>query len=647
MKHLKFLVPVVVALVAFLCFAIPLQAQSSSRVHMSPTNRSITRGNVFDVQVRVNAPAQGSVTNIMTRFDASALSIVRMTNAGSRYGNTSPTNSSPGAIHFYHNTGVFGSGPVGNNLLAFTVTFRALKSGRTTITPSGTVNGANATSGSSVITVNSPPAPPTPPAPNPPPTPPTPPAPNPPPRPQPQPQPQPRPQPRPTPTPSRPTTPTPTPSRTSTPPDAAARVEEEPEDEEELDNTNPALVISNIRTSFLYDNAELSWETNHPGTSTFTYGTSESDLSNEADVSTYDADDDNPQSFPSYSIEMEDLLPGTTYFYKISTDKKGAGAFSDTYEGSFTTKGYPVKVTVLQNDIPAANATISVSGHEGAYTTNSTGEGTFELKEGTYTISVERGNSSAEEEVTVDALEFENGGVPDTQEFTFNMTESAGGSGGGSTTGIVMGIIGGILGLLAVFWLIIVRVRRKKQQEQAAQGYSPIVIDDGFTPPAAGEEYVASTSSSNESYSTQPSNEMNASSYEAEAYDMLAAPASQTTPTQNYNQPGYTPPAPEYSHPYDQAPAAYDPNTYMPPSYPENDYATAPYQQPDYADPAAVQPQAYDQNQPFADTPEPIDEPYNTIADYGPADDNLASPNENGAATYDNAEQGTELRIKH
>lgn len=640
MKHLKFLIPVAVALVAFLYFAIPLQAQSSSRVHMSPTNRSITRGNVFDVQLRINAPAQGSVTNVMTRFDTSALSVVRMTNAGSRYGNTAPTNSSPGAIHFYHNAGIFGSGPVGNNLLAFTVTFRALKSGRTTITPSGTVNGANATSGSSVITVNSPPAPPTPPAPNPPPTPPTPPAPNPPPQPQPQPQPQPRPQPRPTPTPSRPTTPTPTPtpSRTSTPPDAAARVEEEPEDEEELDNTNPALVISNIRTSFLYDNAELSWETNHPGTSTFTYGTSESDLSNKADVSAYDADDDNPQSFPSYSIEMEDLLPGTTYFYKISTDKKGAGAFSDTYEGSFTTKGYPVKVTVLQNDIPAANATISVSGHEGAYTTNSTGEGTFELKEGTYTISVERGNSSAEEEVTVDALEFENGGVPDTQEFTFNMTESAGGSGGGSTTGIVMGIIGGILGLLAVFWLIIVRVRRKKQQEQAAQGYSPIVIDDGFTPPAAGEEYVASTSS--ESYSTQPSNEMNASSYEAEAYDMLAAPASQTTPTQNYNQPGYTPPAPEYSRPYDQPPAAYNPTAYTPP-YPDANTAN---ELPAYPTPDASLYPA----QPAIAPPEPtIEEPYNTIADYGPADGSLASPNENGAATDSNTEQDTELQIKH
>lgn len=653
MKYIKLLLPFVVALVTFLYFSVPVQAQSSGgRLFITPATRTMTPGTTFEAHVRADINGYGLRSKIQVSYDPALLSIQSLSAENSDIGSNSPGNIStlrnprPGVIEYE----AARLGIRGSNKLAFTITFRAVKAGRAVVTPTGHVGtgilgvGSPAASSPGTFNINNPPPPP---RPTPPPTP-TPPPP--PPRPAPTPAPAPRPQPTPAPTPA------------PAPPEEKEEPVEEIEAEEELDAADPELTISNIRTTLLYDTAELSWETNHNATSTFHYGTSEDDLSNEVDVTKDNADEDDDDSFPVYTVELDSLRPGVTYHYAVSADKTGDNEYDDEYTGSFTTKGYPVTLTVQHNEQPLEGATITLHDHDGSYETDENGVGSFELAEGTYTIVIEKDDMTTEEELTIEALEFESGGVPDTQEFTLNMIETP--ESNNTTLWIIGGIVGTV-GLLGLLWLLIFLVRRKKQKTQNSFGYDAVVIEDDNTPPAAETpsvlpaptEYDA-TAVENTTYSPEQAAAAAAWDQPTPAADEQQQFAPQDTP---YNQSYVQSPTPEQPQTeYDQAetPEAAAQTAYEQPTYDQYAPTATPAEQPnepaaatyDYpqqatgveyeAQPQAVDTNAYETPQQPADTP-PADDYTETM----PAEVEPEAPQQPEELSY--AEPADTFHIQH
>lgn len=556
MKYIKLLAPVIVALVTFLYLAIPLNVfAANERITVSPGARRFDPGSSFTVQVRINSgTSTGAITQANLEYDASKLQVTGSSVSGSKFGTSKPNTRTAGVVKYTSYN--FVNAPKGNNLLAYSVTFKAVGTGNTTVKPSAKnrVNSAqNVPTTPVTYSIANAPAPP--PAPDPPPNP----NPNPNPSPNPNPNPNPNPTPNPTPTPA-PTPSTPAPS-TPTPNANTSTGNEETDknkEEKELSKEDPALVISNIRTKILYDKADLFWETNHPIKGTFHYGISEDSLDNEVKITSEKGDPKDPESMPSHSTAITKLRPGVKYFYAITVAKADAGAndTGDTYEGSFTTKGYPVKIIAQQNEQPIAGATVTIKDYDGSYTTDQNGLTSLELKDGTYTVVINKENASAEETITVKPLEFEEGAAPDTQEFKFNTILTTHTVGGSSPLPIIIGVV--VLLLLLLFGVIVFLIRRKRQKaQQDGYAYHPIMIgdDDGTNSPPDGY------------YTAEP----------AQSYDQ----------TNTAYSPNYTASGDQYAAGYD-TPAPDGTQTYT--QYPET---PAPYSNTSYGDSYATTSETY------------------------------------------------------
>lgn len=487
MKIIKFLIPPLVALAAFLYFASPLQVLAANgTLYFNPGEGRFAPGGTFTVEVRADT---GSANRPLTRatftYPKNLLQAIETTSYGSDFGNSSTSiNHSIGRVTF---TAYDSTPPTGSNKYVYKITFKVLAQGSATLSFANdtAINGALVKKHSATYTlapatcppgqIGTPPNCTTPSSPTPTPQ-------------------------NPTPNPggggsspaqARPSNPAPRPGsggstqRPSTslpaspyPPIPLPTV---PDTSEPIVATEPVEVppateetsfgIGNIRTRTLFDTTTINWESNHPGTSTFYYGTAQDTLDKRIDVK--------QESPTSFSAAVPTLQPGEKYFYEITATQEGDSSKQDIHKSSFTTKGYPVKITILYNDTPLAEAAVSLKDYSGSTVTGESGSVNLELKEGTYSVVAKKDSVEIEQTISVKSLEFEAGGIPDTQNFTITGSGSALSGGSGVIIGLV---IGGLL--LVVGFVVAVIVVRKKRAAAAVSGYQSVVIDD-WTPPTA------------------------------------------------------------------------------------------------------------------------------------------------------------------
>lgn len=227
------------------------------------------------------------------------------------------------------------------------------------------------------------------------------------------------------------------------------------------------LSISEASTTRAYSTASLNWKTSATAKNTVTYGTSLRQLDKTAEV-TQEADG-------SYSAKLTDLAPGKRYYFTINSESEKDATKTSTYSGVFTTKGFPVSVTITDGGKAASSAKVKIS--EQNYSTDKSGKISFELASGSYTIEVTTATSSKKFTLAVAAKTIpDSGKAPDTQNFTFDIPTETASSGGLSPItllGIGVGALAtiGLLGGLFLFW------RRRKAQ----QGTQTASVDTDYT----------------------------------------------------------------------------------------------------------------------------------------------------------------------
>lgn len=472
MKIIKFITPILVALVAFMAFAVPLDVfAANGTLFMTPAEGRFTPGSTFSVEVRANTGnAARPVTRATIQYPNTILEAVDSNSFGSEFGNSSTSfNHSTGRVTY---TAYDSTPPNGSNLFVYRVTFKVIGQGEAKVNFSSdvAVNGtlangqaaqyqlypARCPNGQTGTPPNCSVAPSVPQNPSPSPT-----------------------------TPNRPGTGTQPskkpPASPSTSPPAAALpsipLPPMPEPEEPVVSTEPvelppeteeAFGIGNITTQSMYDTSTIRWQSNHPATSTLLYGTSADALDKRLEVTGNDSTE--------FSAVIPDLQPGEKYFYKISAQKTADTTKTDTHASSVTTKGYPVKVTAFYNSELLAGATLSLKNFSGTTTTDDEGAAALELKEGTYEVVIKQNEITIEKTIAVKSLDFPAGKVPDTQNFTLTAASSAlAGSGG-------VVIVIALLVLLLTAGMVVVLIVRKKRASAQSASYHSVVIDD-WTPP--------------------------------------------------------------------------------------------------------------------------------------------------------------------
>ena len=105
------------------------------------------------------------------------------------------------------------------------------------------------------------------------------------------------------------------------------------------DNTPP--VISNVHSNPSYNSCEITWTTDENASSVVVYGTSSSNLDQQAVESGY---------VTSHSVTINNLSPETTYYFRVkSADPSSNQSISDVY--SFTTTSEPQMPTNFSDDM--------------------------------------------------------------------------------------------------------------------------------------------------------------------------------------------------------------------------------------------------------------------------------------------------------
>lgn len=260
---------------------------------------------------------------------------------------------------------------------------------------------------------------------------------------------------------------TPSSSGTSTPSTPAVPVAQTPT-EPIPEPTDNGLSISDASTTRSYKTASLNWKTSSPAKNTVTYGTSLKQLDKTAEV-TQEADG-------SYTAKLTDLGPGKRYYFTISAASEKDATKTSTYSGVFTTKGFPVMVTVTEGGQAASNAKLKIS--EQTYSTDKSGKINFELASGSYTVEVttSKGSKNFTLAVAEKAIP-DDGKAPDTQNFIFDVpvTETTSNSSLSPLTLIGIGV-GALAGLALLVGLFILWRRRRSQQTAATS-----TIDNDYT----------------------------------------------------------------------------------------------------------------------------------------------------------------------
>ena len=265
------------------------------------------------------------------------------------------------------------------------------------------------------------------------------------------------PKPNPTPTP----TPTPKPNPTPTPtPSLNPLVTPDPLEAAPVVTATGSLAINGVKSNPAWESGTITWATNQPDVTTVVqFGTSKDKLTTTINAQT--------QEDGTFRVTQAKLTPGTRYYYLINAISTSSGGQA-TYSGSFTTRGYPVKIIVKNSDSVAPGATVKLENN--TYTTKQDGAiQTLELTAGNYKVIVTDQNGVAKElSFTVKKVDTPtNGKSPALQTISLDIANpGSSGSLQSSIMPIVIGILGGILLLGLIFGFLL--WRRKRTESQAS-----------------------------------------------------------------------------------------------------------------------------------------------------------------------------------
>ncbi len=412
----------------------PVRAAGET-VFVTPPSGANQPGNTFTVSVDgvVGSYWWGGASSVSgtINFPANLLKVnsTSLTGATFPYGTVTPNNTA-GTIAFNLNCGWW-CGANNQSVHLFNIVFESVANGTANVsfTDVRYNTGTAATTGGT-YTISTP-APPPPPPPTPTPTP--------------TPKPSSAPKPKPTPTP----TPTPTPAVTPT-------VEETPAPTVQSDG---GLKIQNVKVSTSRRENKIAWTVNSSEAApTLTYGTSKTKQTSEGEVV---KDEDG-----GYGVALSNLKPGTLYYFtiKAATADNLQGA---NYSGVLTTRGYPVQLTVKQNDLLLPGAKVKIN--ERSFVANKNAIITTELSDGKHTAQVISSDSSEGYSATFTVAKKATpaSGNPELQSFVLNVTTV--GSSSGLNSSIIMPIIGGAAAVIATIGGLVgfVIVRRRKPKDES------------------------------------------------------------------------------------------------------------------------------------------------------------------------------------
>lgn len=284
-------------------------------------------------------------------------------------------------------------------------------------------------------------------------------------------------------------TPTPTPKTTKTPTKTSSPtptpITTKPDTTKVTTPTNTVIVpettidetglISSVAASPHYTKSKVTWQVNAPGTSSvFKYGTSYNELDMQSEVK--------KEANGNYSATMSNLLPGMYYYFSITT--KGKNNLKGSYNSSFVTNGYPIRISVTENNIPVQSAQVRI------------GEQSLTVKDGSITIGLAAGDYNGT--ITTDTATLnislsvenvpipENGSQPETQQFgPYNLSSAPLAGGPGSSFSILsfLGVLAGGTVVLAFSFIMFVNYRKHKfESDSYSTGISAstVVVEDGY-----------------------------------------------------------------------------------------------------------------------------------------------------------------------
>ena len=360
-------------------------------VYFDQSSGTIINGTEFTVEVRGNVPGPntwpfygGGTTTIVT-YDPSKLQMISYNDTGGvfRSGTKNWNGTASGTVRYQSSIAI--NAPGVNNQKIISIKFKALSPGSATLGfRSGTsVNDGPTTGTPATFTiaqescpagkVGTPPNCTTPP-----------------PSPSPSPRPSSSPTPTPNPAPAASFRPTPTTTQPAATP-APVVAEEVPAPTNESDG---GLKIENVKITTNRQLNTVSWTLNKNDVPPkLSYGTSKNSLTQEATVTTLESG--------VFEAHIPDLKLGALYHFSIkaATPDQLQGA---TYSGTFTTRGYPVQLTIQQNGVLSPGAKIKIG--ERSFVANKEAIITTELGEGKYDASITTSGSSTSSPVSFNVV---------------------------------------------------------------------------------------------------------------------------------------------------------------------------------------------------------------------------------------------------
>lgn len=415
-------------------------------VYFYPGGNNVINGTEIDVEVRGNVPDPGWLgggATIIVNYDPTKLELLDRTDSGGAFQAANSRNfdgTKAGTVRYTAYVMLNAPGVNGNKIIS--MKFRALTLGGATLSFGSGTNVNNGPTTGSATTYNiiaptcpagqvgTPPNCTTPPPPKP----------------------------SPTPTPSKAPTvkpstkPTPVPSPVPTP---APTVEETPEP---VLDSQGGLKIENVQVTTTRQKNSISWTMNRDESPpTLVYGTTKTKQTSDGKVTKL-ADG-------SYEVILPELKLGTLYYYTIKASSTNLleGA---TYGGTFTTRGYPVQLTIQQNGVLAPSAKVKIG--ERTFTANKNAIITTELGDGEYSASINPVSTTTALLVnfTVAKKPVPASGSPELQAFILNGNVDGAGSGSNDSITLILSA----LGLLAIIGSIIgfLFYRRRNQQSEDA-----------------------------------------------------------------------------------------------------------------------------------------------------------------------------------
>ena len=238
---------------------------------------------------------------------------------------------------------------------------------------------------------------------------------------------------------------------------------------------DPTGVIDGVSVDPLYSTSIIEWKVNAANpTTTVTYGMKSTQLDKTATAS--------KKEDGSFTANLTGLTPGVRYYFALTAS--GSDGKTGNYSGTIITRGFPIVLTITENNIPAKNAQVKI-GSNFNRSASADGKVAAGLASGSYSGTITTDTASLTINLTVEAKTIPTDGkAPSSQAFTYNLTSSPleQGPGSGFTVLSFIGVLlGGTVILGLGFFGFLVYRRRKFENLSTGGGSSTVVVEDGYT----------------------------------------------------------------------------------------------------------------------------------------------------------------------